>query len=544
MNEHEPGTSASTIRGLRHIDMTLLSNPTVGMLQDDHPESHSPYRPSSPHSAFQSEPGSPSGDSVSSFPSVGSSFLFSSGPTTPPHPGHSESEVEDEGELGDSTSGLVIPSLTLPSPSRRPSPYGQTLGDVRLLLLGPRGADLAAIASQLVDDNEDVVEVGLWEEDRSEDRATRGKRNAILRVSTHWVEHRDRHGLERVEPARNVEIVQLPPYDLYSEPDIIVDRILPVIHAPFREVSTIISQDHPPTGGLAHLLSSPCSPLYTSLIMVATPSALLPIEKTLVESLSSHVPIILLPTSTPNALPTPSHDRSRRASTSHLSSFRPNSMDALRSGLFRTPTTLATLRSEAASRFLRWREVERAVERVQWSTGTVRAPNVPGPSSHVRSPSNEWWDKQTWEAQWEGSLSQEVALHLRRRRRSDPPRRTSPLSSLSTIGRQPSSFDTIPPSEDNEQSLITPPCAPASFDPLHLPSLLAFSFSLFGALRTRIARSIGFQGTATTPTRPVSGRERKKTNGRSFAYKFGIGFALMSAFCAGVGLGLVAAARF
>ena len=211
----EPGTSASTIRGLRHIDMALLSDAAAGTSHDDPQESHSPYRPSSPHSAFQSEPGSPSGDSVSSFPSVGSSFFFSSGPTTPPHPGHSEVEVE--GELGDSTSGLVIPSLTLPSPSRRPTAYGQTLGDVRLLLLGPRGVDMAAIASQLVDDNEDVVEVGLWEEDRNENRTTRGKRKALLHVSTHWVEYRDGHGLERVEPARNVEIIQLPPYDYYSE---------------------------------------------------------------------------------------------------------------------------------------------------------------------------------------------------------------------------------------------------------------------------------------------------------------------------------------
>ncbi|KAI0719757.1 hypothetical protein C8T65DRAFT_635019 [Cerioporus squamosus] len=493
VDEHQPGTSASTIRGMRHIDMALLSDAPAGTSHDDHLES--PFRPYSPHSAFQSEPGSPSGDSVSSFPSVGSSFLFSSGPTTPPHPGHSE--VEDEGELGDSTSGLVIPSLTLPSPSRRPTPYGQTLGDVRLLMLGPRGADLTAIASQLVDDNEDVVEVGLWEEDRAESVATRGKRKAVLRVSTHWVEHRDRHGLEHVEPARNVELVQLPPYDVYSEAESIVDRVLPVIHAPFREVANIINQDHPPTGALAHLFASPGSPLYTALILLATPSALLPIEKSLIESLSPHIPIILLPTSSPN-LPTPSDRPSRRTSASHLSSFRPNSVDALRTGLFRTPSTLATLRLEAASRFLRWREVERAVERVQWSAGTARASSVPDASNKAKSPSNTWWDKETWEAQWEGSLSQEVALHLRRRRRSDPPRRTSPLSSLSTIA----SRGTIPISLENQQSLVAPPCASTSFDPLHLPSLLAFSFSLFGALRTRVARSLGFQTAVATSSRP------------------------------------------
>ena len=182
---------------------------------DDNFDSPYAFRSASPHSAYHSEPGSPSGDSISSLPSVGSSFLFSSVPVTPPHPG-ARSEHEDD-ELGDSTSGLVIPSLLLPSPSRRPTPFGQAVGEVRLLLLGPKGVDTSAIASQLVDDNEDVVEVGIWEQVRNEDPAGRGVRKAVLRVSTDWVEHRDRHGLERVEPARNLEIVELPPYDMHAE---------------------------------------------------------------------------------------------------------------------------------------------------------------------------------------------------------------------------------------------------------------------------------------------------------------------------------------
>lgn len=76
---------------------------------------------------------------------------------------------------------------------------------------------MSAIASQLVDDNEDVVEIGIWEEARNQNRSGRGKRKGVLHVSTDWVEHRDRHGLEYVEPARNVEIVELLPYDLSSE---------------------------------------------------------------------------------------------------------------------------------------------------------------------------------------------------------------------------------------------------------------------------------------------------------------------------------------
>ena len=76
---------------------------------------------------------------------------------------------------------------------------------------------MSTVASQLVDDNEDVVEVGIWEEERHEGVSTRGKRKAVLHVSTDWVEHRDRYGLVHVEPARNVEIIELPSYDNYSE---------------------------------------------------------------------------------------------------------------------------------------------------------------------------------------------------------------------------------------------------------------------------------------------------------------------------------------
>ncbi|KAI0357711.1 hypothetical protein OH77DRAFT_1421803 [Trametes cingulata] len=572
LQDHEPSTSASTIRGLRHLDIGLLSEPSSSR-HDDQPDA-SPYHPSSPHSAFQSEPGSPSGDSISSFPSVSSSFLFSSGPASPPH---LHPHTEPESELGDSTSGLVIPSLMLPSPSRRPTPYGQTLGELRLLLLGPRGADMSALASQLVDDNEDVVEVGLWEEEGRENTHARGKK-ATLRASTSWIEHRDAHGLERIEPARNVELVELPSYDPYSEVDSVVERVLTVIQSPFQQVMDILSREQPPSGTVAHLLSSSSSPLHTALILLASPSPT-SAEKALIDALSPHIPIVLL-----FAQSTAPHRRedlsdvSYRISSPHLSSFRPGSIDALRIGLFRTPSTVAALRAEAAARFLRWREVERAVERVQSGAPLVTAPHLKTsmPShSHSDVPSEErrgWWDKQAWEAQWEGELSQEVALHLRRRRRAGTARRITPLSALPPasaprvperqtsyfrgVGASPeaskSVLDTPMPREADQGSLISPPCPPsAAFDPLHLPSLVVFSFSLLGALRTRLGRSLGFHG--ATERRAVSAerrrtssqdrqhQQRRQDGGRGFGYTFGIGLAIVSAFCAGVGFGLLAA---
>ena len=254
-------------------------------------------RPGSPlehlHSPHSSSPGSPSGDSLSSFPSVSSSFLFSSRPTSPPHhdyhPRRSASASADasDADVHDSTQGLIIPSLTLPPPVRRPTPYGQTLGDIRILILGIRGSTPSSLASQLLDDNDDIVEVGVWEEQvraRNPD-----SRVMVLRASTDWVEHRDAHGLEHAEPSRNVEIVELPVYD--PEDDVrssvrqcvflasdtlnscrqmntILERVLPVVHAPFHQISEALNPDYAPSPVLANLLSSSCTPLYTAMIVL------------------------------------------------------------------------------------------------------------------------------------------------------------------------------------------------------------------------------------------------------------------------------------
>lgn len=220
-------------------------------------------------------------------------------------------------------------------------------------------------------------------------------------------------------------------------------------------------------------------------------------------------------------------------------------------GLFRSPGTLATLRYEAASRFLRWREVERAVERVQWSAATLKTPIVPDTrpsmSDYMEQQHSNTWDKQAWEAQWEGSLSQEFALQLRRRRRSDPPRRLTSLTSFTSA--QPSA-STVTSSalhvSTRERDDVNTPCA-APFDPLHLPSLFVFSFSLLGALRSRVARSLGIYAAPSPPKRtsPTKAKgAQPKSAGRSFGYTLGLGLALVGAFCAGVGLSMVASTRF
>lgn len=89
-------------------------------------------------------------------------------------------------------------------------------------------------------------------------------------------------------------------------------------------------------------------------------------------------------------------------------------------------------------------------------------------------------------------------------------------------------------------------CASAPFDPLHLPSLFVFSFSLLGALRARVARSLGLSSADVVRVDHGLGQGQGLGQGRrgGVGYALGLGFALVSAFCAGVGIGLVAAARF
>ena len=198
--ECSPSTSASTIRAL-HMSLSELAN------QSTTSTSHVSPLASSPESS--SPPDSPSTDSLSSLPSVSSSFFFSSSAAaSPPHQGSnplSGSSRQSEHGL-DQEHGLIIPSLTLPDALKRPTPFGQTLGDLRLLVLGAQGAGKSFLTGLLMEDNEDVVEVGTWED--SNDHA--GK---VLKASTDWVDVKDGLGLERFEPLRNVEIVELPGYD-------------------------------------------------------------------------------------------------------------------------------------------------------------------------------------------------------------------------------------------------------------------------------------------------------------------------------------------
>ncbi|THH21410.1 hypothetical protein EW146_g127 [Bondarzewia mesenterica] len=433
-------------------------------------------QPSSPRSsALPSPPDSP--DSISSFPSLSSSFFFSSAAASPPH-SHSHLD-QDRG----STHSLIIPSLTLPSALRPPTPYGKTLGEVRLLILGGEISGSSSLSSMLLESNEDVVDVGMSEPTEN---------GFVQRASTDWIEHRDAHGLEKFEPSNNIEILELPGYNLNLDLDSVVQSIRSIVHGPFDDIARVIDPHCSPSTLLSNLIASPSTPLYTALI-VFTPT-LSPRDRTIVEALSADIPIIILP-------PLPS----QICPQLRLSSFHPVSALALCAGLFRSPEKLTLVRTEAADRFLRWREVERAVRTVHQARSTVLANQSPTPSHHISGTDpnlsyftdvgetrdvdakGDRWNKANWEAEWDSTLSRDVARRLREY----------------TITSAPPALSHSSPSSS---------CIPAAFDPLHLPSLLVFSLSLFAPLKERIAQV-------------------QVTGGR-------LGFLIVGTLCAGIGIGL------
>ncbi|KAJ7594366.1 hypothetical protein C8J56DRAFT_926579 [Mycena floridula] len=379
--------------------------------------------PSSPRSgSLPSPPDSP--DSVSSFPSVSSSFFFSSVPASPPY------------NTSDGLQSLIIPSLSLPEPLKRPTIYGQTLGDIRLIVVRARTSapeDNFSI-QLLLEDNPDIVDIGSWEVT---------EHGRILRASTDWID--DLEGLDKFIPKRNVEILEVHGYEQTDNAQDKIQSLKSLIQTPFMTLDEILVPGSQSSELIAHLVSSSSSPLYTALIFAVPPfpSAF---EQQIMDSLVSEIPIIILPQSSGSH-----HYRSMRK----LSSFRPSSLTALRIGLFRSLDTISALRCESADRFVHWREVEQNVQVIHKRRQRRHA------SSHEEGST---WNKSNWEFEWESRLSQDVTKRLR--------------EDETNSGLFPELHGSLPPYGEG------------SFDPLHLPSLLMFTLSLLGPLGGCLQRTV------------------------------------------------------
>lgn len=246
------------------------------------------------------------------------------------------------------------------------------------------------------------------------------------------------------------------------------ERVKDLIHAPFHSISDVIIPSAQPLTVAASLMSSPTTPLYTALIMVIPSGmfvcyliviyveayyvrrllAVTSFDESLIHQLSTHIPIILF--SKPSSRHHPRH-------LQNLTAFRPTSTAALRSGLFRSPEVLGSLRSEAADRFLRWREIEHTAAQLQMIRRRRRK------SSFALTEGTTTWSKSEWEAEWEARMSEDVEKRMQ---------------------------EDIEPSDEEDNADRPQGGAPGlPFDPLHFPSLLLFSMSLLAPLRDALRQS-------------------------------------------------------
>jgi hypothetical protein len=280
----------------------------------------------------------------------------------------------------------------------------------------------------------------------------------------------------------------------------------------------------------------------------------------LIHEIGSYIPIITLPVIPKDG--DKSLDQSGRTQTPLLSSFGPCTLAALRAGLFRSPETVAQLRSEAADRFMRWREVECAVADICSVRHGIVGPDFSTSGSRTRRQlSSLSWDKARWESEWMPTFSADVAKRLREntitqrsveanksipgfaeRGTSEPSLSddsngpttestmcnfASPTTTVPTIPDSPdfplaaeTRFGEVPKSCPFAETVPSPVFGRgAMYDPLHLPSLFIFSISLLGPLKERFDGSLSFIWDALEQA-PVR-------------------MALLGGFVVGVGVGLV-----
>ena len=270
-----------------------------------------------------------------------------------------------------------------------------------------------------------------------------------------------------------------------------------------------------------------------------TAAALTDYDREIITQLSSSIPVIPFCTTSLSSVLT-----GFGAASPRLASFQPHTQLSLRMGLFRAPQTIATLRAEAADRFMRWREVERTLEDHQnyaaFGDGDKsKLMQQYIPPIHRRGTVTQYsidvekWNKATWEAM----LSEDVARRLRE---------TKSLHKSTSVSESGSLANSV---------LFTgAPCFAPALDPLHFRSLMVLSLSLFAPRRCLAATKPKLKtvdGTmdstrstlrASSPgprfkRKQMAGEATKDNNNkcRTWRWSWGFGLALL---CTGVGVGI------
>jgi hypothetical protein len=162
-------------------------------------------------------------------------------------------------------------------------------------------------------------------------------------------------------------------------------------------------------------------------------------------------------------------------------------------------------------RFLRWREVERAVKEIKSNGKRKRDHEI----------STEGWTKAQWETEWMESHS----IHVARRMREGTITQRDVATRSNPQLLSPNSPEEHGDYEEKDERYLDPscqPCSSRSFDPLHLPSLLFVSLSLFKPLKSRMKQS----------AKGLWGNWNWKLSAMQMAIVGGVGF------CFGLGFGL------
>ena len=175
-------------------------------------------------------------------------------------------------------------------------------------------------------------------------------------------------------------------------------------------------------------------------------------------------------------------------------------------------------------RFLRWREIERAVKEIKSSVGKRKRDSE-------QATITEGWTKARWEMEWMENHSFHVARRMREgtitQRAVEKARSLSELNHQLLSTESPSGRDHDDDcsnmydsnEEKNGHSSFQPSI---SLDPLHLPALLFFSLSLFVPLKSKVKQSV----------KGLWGDWNWKLSAMQMAIVGGVGF------CFGLGVGL------
>ncbi len=232
--------------------------------------------------------------------------------------------------------------------------------------------------------------------------------------------------------------------------------------------------------------------------------------------------------------------------SSAISSIRPSSLSQLRDFLFHSPSVLANLRTEAAERFLRWRDLNAALRQLSSSTsslagsGTIhRRSTARGGHPDEAPPSNAWmWN-------WESRFSRDVhdaasnfGAENEREGGVDTLDRTSSSRTVDDLSRR----------SQRSSGLGSRGCSPPHehSDPLHFRSLASSILSVIPILGLRLFRSGRRSSGSRGPPRPTTTPETSSASSsagrptKPFSWGlFGLGVSVGAALslCV-VGLGL------